>query len=71
MNPELKIIAPAKFFAGGITGYGESMAQAHRENSIIQRAVVEINGVRLESSVPKSAADAAFINRALSQLVDA
>jgi hypothetical protein len=60
-----KLVTPARFFAGGLTGYGETLAESQRTGSIINPAEVEYNGVRLFSSVPQSAAEAERINKAL------
>ncbi len=39
------------------------------DQSINQRAEVEVNGIRLFSAAPKSAAEAEFINRVVQQEV--
>lgn len=67
VEAKLKVITRARFFAGGLTGYGESLADRQSTNSIINPAEVEFNGIRLFSRVPKSAAEAEKINKAIEQ----
>lgn len=45
-----------------------AIVPAHSENSITQPAIVEVAGLRLHSATPKSAADAAKINEAITSL---
>lgn len=69
MSPILtttEFVRPAKFAQGPITGYAfDNGIEAERLNSITEPAVVIINGVYMYSAVPKSAAEAEKINRAL------
>lgn len=66
----MKLLQPAKFFAGAIAHYEPTESEgfgAVRNDSVIQPAVFEVNGVRLLSDAPKSAAEAANINRRLGE----
>ncbi len=66
---EMKVISRARFFAGGVRHYNyqkDECPTAARENSVINPAEVEYNGIRLVSVTPKTAAEAEKINKALS-----
>lgn len=68
----MKLIQRAKFAAGPIRHYEPTEAEgfsAVRTNDVIQPAVVQLDGINLNSAMPKSAAEAARINSIIEQHV--
>jgi hypothetical protein len=70
----MKLLQQAKFAAGPIGYYEPSESEGwrpHRTGSLIQPALIELDGIQFQSAVPKSAADAAKINAVVLTMVEA
>lgn len=66
----MKLIQQAKFAAGAIRYYSdteESGLSPNRTGSVIQPAIIEIDGLRFSSDTPKTAAEAFKINERVNQ----
>ena len=64
----MQILQRARFFAGPIDHYrNNQITDPVRPDSIIQPAILDLDGIRFHSEVPTSAAQAAKINERIAE----